>query len=91
MYRVLTSLTTEHDWRLVVVAGLICFLSSLVAINLFHHARAATQTARASWIVRFTLANVDSRNRRARNACCALCEWPNLSASYERPFEDRRH
>jgi NO-binding membrane sensor protein with MHYT domain/methyl-accepting chemotaxis protein len=51
MYRVLTCLTTEHDWRLVVVAGLICFLSSLVAINLFHRARATTQGVRASWIL----------------------------------------
>src|ERR1700732_548950 len=51
MFRVLTCLTTEHDWRLVIVAGLICFLSSLVAINLFHHARATAKTARASWIV----------------------------------------
>jgi methyl-accepting chemotaxis protein len=51
MYRVLTCLTTEHDWRLVVVAGIICFLSSLVAINLFHNARAATQIARLNWII----------------------------------------
>ena len=51
MFRVLDCLTTEHDWRLVVLAGLICFLSSLVAINLFHHARAASQSARASWII----------------------------------------
>jgi len=51
MFRVLDCLTTEHDWRLVVVAGLICFLSSLVAINLFHNARAAAQTARKTWIM----------------------------------------
>ena len=51
MFRVLDCLTTEHDWRLVIVAGLICFLSSLVAINLFHHARAASQTARKTWII----------------------------------------
>ena len=51
MFQVLTCLTTEHDWRLVVVAGVICFLSSLVAINLFHHARATAQSARTSWII----------------------------------------
>jgi methyl-accepting chemotaxis protein len=50
MFRVLTCLTTEHDWRLVIVAGVICFLSSLVAINLFHHARATSKFARMSWI-----------------------------------------
>ena len=33
MYRVLTCLTTEHDWRLVVLAGTICWLASAVAIS----------------------------------------------------------
>jgi NO-binding membrane sensor protein with MHYT domain len=51
MYRILTSLTTEHDLRLVVVAGLICFLASLVAINLFHRARATGGNVRLVWIV----------------------------------------
>jgi methyl-accepting chemotaxis protein len=51
MYRVLTCLTTEHDWRLVIVAGIICFLASLVAVNLFHNARATAHTARMSWII----------------------------------------
>jgi methyl-accepting chemotaxis protein len=51
MYRVLTCLTTEHDWRLVVVAGLICFLSSLVAVNLFHNARATSKAARMNWVM----------------------------------------
>jgi methyl-accepting chemotaxis protein len=51
MFRVLTCLTTEHDWRLVIVAGVICFLSSLVAINLLDNARAASQTSRKTWIV----------------------------------------
>jgi methyl-accepting chemotaxis protein len=49
MFRVLNCLTTEHDWRLVIVAGLICFLSSLVAINLFHRARATSKLTRANW------------------------------------------
>jgi NO-binding membrane sensor protein with MHYT domain len=51
MFRVLTCLGTEHDLRLVVVAGLVCFLASLTAVNLFARARAATGRARASWIV----------------------------------------
>jgi methyl-accepting chemotaxis protein len=51
MFRIVACLTTEHDLRLVIVAGIICFLSSLVAINLFHHARATTQTARTAWIM----------------------------------------
>src|SRR5262245_22902015 len=51
MFRVLTCLTTEHDWRLVVVAGVICFLASLTAISLLNRARATAGRARATWIV----------------------------------------
>src|SRR5687767_1630980 len=51
MFRVLTCLTTEHDLRLVVIAGLICFLASFTAISLFGRARALSGRARAAWIV----------------------------------------
>jgi len=50
MFRVLTCLTTEHDWRLVVVAGLVCFLASLTAVTLFNRARATAGHSRAIWI-----------------------------------------
>jgi len=50
MYQVLTCLTTEHDWRLVVLAGAVCFLASAVAISLFDRARAARGRARAVWV-----------------------------------------
>jgi diguanylate cyclase (GGDEF)-like protein len=50
MYRVLTCLTTEHDWRLVVLAGTICWLASAVAISLFHRARASRGRTRSVWI-----------------------------------------
>jgi NO-binding membrane sensor protein with MHYT domain len=50
MFRVLTCLTTEHDWRLVVLAGLICFLSSCAAVSLMHRARATSGLARGIWI-----------------------------------------
>jgi methyl-accepting chemotaxis protein len=51
MFRVLTCLTAEHDLRLVVVAGLICFLASFTAIHLFGRARALAGRARAVWIL----------------------------------------
>ena len=51
MLRVLTCLTTEHDWRLVIVAGVVCFFASLTAISLFNRARAAAGRARAIWII----------------------------------------
>ena len=51
MFRVLTCLATEHDWRLVIVAGVVCFLASLTAISLFNRARAAVGRTRAAWII----------------------------------------
>jgi NO-binding membrane sensor protein with MHYT domain/methyl-accepting chemotaxis protein len=51
MFRVFNCLTMEHDWRLVVVAGVICFLASLTAITLFHRARSTTGRLRATWMV----------------------------------------
>jgi methyl-accepting chemotaxis protein len=50
MLRIITCLTTQHDWRLVAVAAVICFISSLTAISLFHRARATDGRARAVWI-----------------------------------------
>jgi diguanylate cyclase (GGDEF)-like protein/PAS domain S-box-containing protein len=50
MFRVFSCLTGEHDWRLLVLAGAICFLASLVAISLFHRAAASVGRARAAWI-----------------------------------------
>src|SRR6476659_8511806 len=51
MFRVLTCLTTEHDLRLVVIAGLICFLASFTAINLFARARALSGRRRIYWVL----------------------------------------
>jgi methyl-accepting chemotaxis protein len=50
MFRILSCLTTQHDWRLVVVAGLVCFLSSLTAITLFNRARSTGGRVRVIWI-----------------------------------------
>src|ERR1700756_836451 len=51
MFRVFTCLTTEHDWRLVAVAAVVCFLSSFTTISLFKRARATSQGTRAIWII----------------------------------------
>ena len=51
MFRVLSCLGGEHDLRLVVLAGIICFTASLTAISLFHRARATDGRARALWIL----------------------------------------
>jgi hypothetical protein len=49
MFRVVTSLI-EQDWRVLVLAGLLCLLASAVAINLFHRAQAATGRTRLVWL-----------------------------------------
>ena len=50
MYRVLTCLTTEHDWRLVLLAVAVCFVASVTAISLFHRAQAVGR-ARLTWLL----------------------------------------
>jgi len=50
MFRVLTCLTVEHDWRLVLLAGLVCFVASIVAVNIFHRAIASRARTRFIWI-----------------------------------------
>ena len=51
MFRILTCLTTQHDWRLVVVAGAVCFLASVTAITLFNR-RALNRRVRARRLAR---------------------------------------
>ncbi|WP_198964848.1 EAL domain-containing protein [Bradyrhizobium sp. C9] len=50
MFRVLTCLSGEHDWRLVLLAGLVCFVASIVAVNIFHRAIASQARTRRIWI-----------------------------------------
>jgi len=50
MYQVLNCLVTEHDWRLVVLGGTICWLASTVAVSLYHRARASQGRTRAIWV-----------------------------------------
>jgi diguanylate cyclase (GGDEF)-like protein/PAS domain S-box-containing protein len=50
MFRVLTSLAGEHDPRLVVLAGVICFLASGTAVSVMHRAIATRGHARTIWI-----------------------------------------
>ena len=50
MFRVFSCLTVEHDWRLVLLAGLVCFVASIVAVSIFHRAIAARARTRSIWI-----------------------------------------
>ncbi len=50
MFRVLSCLGGAHDWRLVVLAVVVCLLASLVAVSLFHRAQAKAGRERALWL-----------------------------------------
>ena len=50
MFRVFSCLTVEHDTRLVVLAGAVCLLASLAAIDLFRRAHSARGRRRWVWI-----------------------------------------
>src|SRR3954453_16705914 len=56
MFRVFTCLTDNHDWRLVVVAGIVCFIASLCAVSLFHRALSSQRRARTAWVLTASLA-----------------------------------
>src|ERR1700738_1061547 len=51
MFRVFNCLSAEHDLRLVAFAGIVCFLASVTAINLFHRARSTRAGVRAAWLI----------------------------------------
>ena len=50
MFQIYNCLTTQHDWRLVIIAGLVCLLASLVTISLLYRAIVAGGNSRAMWI-----------------------------------------
>jgi NO-binding membrane sensor protein with MHYT domain/methyl-accepting chemotaxis protein len=50
MFQIFSCLTNEHDWRLVVLAGVVCLLASFTGITLFRRARASADRARLMWI-----------------------------------------
>src|SRR3984885_15675061 len=50
MFQVFTCLTTQHDWRLVVLAGVVCLLSSACGISLFYRAKATYGRTRLLWV-----------------------------------------
>src|SRR3954469_12751187 len=50
MFQIYNCLTTEHDWRLVVIAAVVCLLASLVTIGLLQRALVAGGNSRVRWI-----------------------------------------
>src|SRR3954467_6193616 len=49
MFRVYSCIVRDHDFRLVIVAGLICLLAALTSFLVFEHARLADKR-RSAWL-----------------------------------------
>src|SRR5262249_52875508 len=47
MFRIFNTLATEHDWRLVAVAALVCLSASLMAVRLLRRAQILSGPTRA--------------------------------------------
>src|ERR1044072_2276750 len=56
MFRVFSCLALEHDWRLVLLAGAVCFLTSLVALHLFARATATAGRPRVWGLITASVA-----------------------------------
>jgi len=51
LLKVLTCLTGQHDFRLVLVAGLVCFAACFTAFRLFSRLRGARGLVRGAWLL----------------------------------------
>ena len=84
MFRVLTCLGGEHDLRLVVVAGIVCFLASLAAISLFGRAKALSGRARVVWLIAAGAAT--GCGIWATHFIAMLAYEPGISIAYDIPL-----
>jgi methyl-accepting chemotaxis protein len=50
MFQIYNCLTTQHDWRLVIIAGFVCLLASFVAVTILYRAFVVGGNARVVWI-----------------------------------------
>jgi diguanylate cyclase (GGDEF)-like protein/PAS domain S-box-containing protein len=50
MVYALAATATEHDWRLVALAGIVCLLAGVAVVALFQRAQASAGTRRAIWL-----------------------------------------
>jgi diguanylate cyclase (GGDEF)-like protein/PAS domain S-box-containing protein len=81
MLRILSCLATEHNWWLVALAGLICFISSYSVVDLGRLARSARGSARLLWIAMAGLAG--GFGIWATHFIAMLAYDPGMPAAYE--------
>ena len=50
MYRVFSCIAYQHDWRLTVIAALVCLVGAVTTLRLFQRARDTAGSTRATWL-----------------------------------------
>jgi signal transduction histidine kinase len=81
MFRVLACITQDHDWRLVILAGIICLFASFAALSLL--TRAATTQGRPRLIWLGATAVVTGSGVWATHFVAMLAFRPNLPMGYD--------
>ncbi|WP_269715160.1 bifunctional diguanylate cyclase/phosphodiesterase [Caulobacter sp. NIBR2454] len=81
MLKVLTCLTVEHDFRLVVVAAVVCFSACLTAFRLFSRIRGSQGMVRGAWVLLTGL--VAGSGVWATHFIAMLAYKPGLPTGYE--------
>jgi len=83
MYRVLNCIETQHDAWLVALAGAVCLLTCLAAVNLFQRARVAEEAAGLIWVA--TAGAVTGCGVWATHFIAILAYTPGLPIRYDMP------
>ena len=81
MFQILTCVRDDHDWRLVVVAALICGLASAAAFSFHKLSLKASQGLRFSWAVLAGI--VAGAGVWATHFVAMLAYQPSMPISYE--------
>jgi diguanylate cyclase (GGDEF)-like protein/PAS domain S-box-containing protein len=81
MLRIWNCLETQHDWWLVLLAGCICFLTSLAAANLFQCARVSEGRSRMAWL--FAAGLMTGCGTWATHFIAMLAYTPGFSLDYD--------
>jgi methyl-accepting chemotaxis protein len=84
MLQIYNCLTTEHDLRLVVLAGLVCLTASLAAINLYTRAQASSGRGRVLWLVGAAIAT--GFGIWATHFIAMLAYEPGIAVAYNVPL-----
>lgn len=84
MLTIYNCIVNEHDLRLVVLAAIICAISSFTAVNLLRHLRASTGSGRYAWMVLTTAAT--GFGIWATHFIAMLAFAPALPSAYDGPL-----